>query len=154
MFDRYGAFVARRARRILIIAGVLVAVAAVIGAGAFGKLRNGGFDDPASDSSKAAAVVAQQYGGATNLIFLVRTGSGTVDDPATAAAGTDLANRLAAEPGVTNVVSYWGTHAPALRSTDGAQALVLSHLTGDDDQVMTRAKTLIARYAKERTAGR
>src|SRR3954452_7204490 len=121
MFERYGAFVARRARLVLVIAGVLVAISAVVGFGAFGKLLNGGFDDPASDSSKAASVGTTRYGGATNFILLVPPPDGTVDAAQVAGAGADLASRLPAEPGVTNVVSYWGTRAPALRSTDGTQ---------------------------------
>jgi len=149
MFERYGAFVARRARLVLVIAGVLVAIAAGVGSGAFGKLLNGGFDDPSSDSSKAASVVTTRYGGATNFILLVRAHDGTVDAAPVASAGADLTSRLAAEPGVTNVVSYWGTQAPALRSTDGSQALVLAHLTGTDDEVVQEADALINRYARD-----
>jgi putative drug exporter of the RND superfamily len=146
MFERYGTFVARRARLVLVISGLLVLLAAGIGAGAFGKLQNGGFEDPASDSSRAAAVVDRDYGGATNLVLLVDARSGGVDDPAVTAAGTDLANRLAAEPGVTNVVSYWGTHAPSLRAHDGTRALIAAHLDGDEGQAMEKAKALIPVY--------
>jgi RND superfamily putative drug exporter len=43
----------------------------------------------------------------------------------------DIRLRLAGEPGLAQVVSYWATGAPALTSRDGAQALVLGRITGD-----------------------
>jgi RND superfamily putative drug exporter len=50
---------------------------------------------------------------------------------ATVAVPLDIRLRLAGEPGLAQVVSYWATGAPALTSRDGAQALVLGRITGD-----------------------
>ena len=57
MLHRYGEFITRHARLMLVVSGVALVAMAVVGVGAFGKLRTGGFDDPASQSSRAAAVV-------------------------------------------------------------------------------------------------
>ena len=86
MLHRYGEFVVRRARLLLVISGVVLVAAAVFGAGAFGKLKNGGFDDPATQSSQAQQLIDQKYGGQSNLILLVTAKSGTVDAPSVAAA--------------------------------------------------------------------
>jgi putative drug exporter of the RND superfamily len=147
MLYRLGGLVHRRARLVLIVTGVLLMVAAVIGVGAFGKLQGGGFDDPNSPSSRAAQQIDNQFGGRDNLIFLVRANSGTVDSPAVRAAGTRLTQALRARTAsVDRVTSYWTTPVPALRSTDGTQALVLIHVRGDDKQVTSSAKTLIADF--------
>jgi putative drug exporter of the RND superfamily len=147
MLHRYGEFIARRARLMLVVSGIALVAMALVGFGAFGKLRTGGFEDPAAQSSRAAQVVDAKYGGATNLVLLVHAKGGSVDAADVKAAGTALTGRLAAEPALTNVVSYWGTGAPGLRSRDGTDALVLAHVTGDPDQVRTASKRLIAQYA-------
>jgi RND superfamily putative drug exporter len=150
MLHRYGAFVARRARLILVLGFVAVVAAGVLGAGAFGKLKNGGFDDPASQSTQAQQLIDAHFGGQTNLVLLVQARSGSVDDPAVAAAGRAVAQKLTSAADVTDVVSYFGTGAPALRSTDGTQALILGHITGDDAQVTARSKDVIAAVAGDR----
>jgi putative drug exporter of the RND superfamily len=150
MLYRYGHFVARHARALLVVSALAMIVAAVVGFGAFGKLKNGGFDDPSAQSTKAQQLIDARFGGQTNLALLVTARSGTVDDAAVADAGRSLTGSLRTEPGVTDVVSYWSTGATGLRSTDRTQALVLGHIQGGDDQVMTRAQALIDRYAGAR----
>jgi RND superfamily putative drug exporter len=144
MLHRYGAFVARRARLILVLSAVALIGASILGVGAFGKLKNGGFDDPSAQSTQAQQLIDAHFGGQTNVVLLVRARSGTVDDPAAAAAGAAITQKLASEPDVTGVVSYFGTNAPALRSTDGTQALVLGHLNGTDAQIIARSDEVIA----------
>src|SRR5215471_7031591 len=150
MLHRYGAWVARRARLILVLGFVAVVAAGVLGAGAFGKLKNGGFDDPGSQSTQAQQLIDSHFGGQSNLVLLVRAHSGSVDDPAVAAAGRAVAQQLSSEANVTGVVSYFGTGAPALRSTDGTQALILGHITADDSQLAARSKDVIATVAGDR----
>src|SRR6516165_9493915 len=150
MLHRYGAFVARRARLVLVLAFLALIAAGVLGAGAFGKLKNGGFDDPAAPSTQAQQLIATRFGGQTNLVLLVRAKHGTVDDPAVAAAGRTVAQTLAGEANVDNVVSYFATPAPALRSSDGAQALVLGHIAGNDAQIVARTKDVLAGLAGDR----
>ena len=49
-------------------------------------------------------------------------------------------------------MSYWGTGAPSLRSTDGTEALVVGHVAGDEGQVLKRATTLIHKYSGDHDA--
>jgi RND superfamily putative drug exporter len=52
VLDRWGSFVARRAI-VVLLAGLLLAVGAgVYGAGVFGSLSQGGFDDASAESSR------------------------------------------------------------------------------------------------------
>ncbi len=150
MLHRYGEFVARRARVLLAISGVLLVAAIVFGGGAFGKLKNGGFDDPAAQSTKAQQLIDDRFGGQTNLVLLITAKSGTVDQPAVAAAGRELAGQLSAEPDLSGVFSYWTTGVPSLKSQDGSQAIVLGHVAGDQSQFIDRSKALIHKYATDR----
>jgi RND superfamily putative drug exporter len=148
MLHRLGELVYRRARLVLVVTGILLAAAAVIGVGAFGKLQGGGFDDPNSQSARAANQINARFGGHDNLVFLVRAAAGSsVDSPDVRAAGLKLTDSLGARTAtIDRVTSYWTTRAPALRSKDGTQALVLLHVTGSDKQATDSTKALIAVY--------
>jgi putative drug exporter of the RND superfamily len=148
MLHKLGELVYRRARLVLIVTGILLVVAAVIGVGAFGKLQGGGFDDPNSQSTRATNQIDARFGGQNNLVFLVRSGSGaSVDSPDVKAAGLSLTESLSARTGtIDRVTSYWTTQAPALRSKDGTQALVLLHVKGSDKQITDSSKALISAY--------
>ncbi len=147
MLERYGAFVARRAKIVLVVAGALLVLAGMFGLGAFGKLKGGGFQDPGAESTRAMRVIDDKFGGQDNLLLLVTATSGTVDDPAVRAAGQRLTDGLKGESTVTNVASYWSTGASGLKSADGTEALVVGHVVGDDNQVRDETKKLIQRYA-------
>ncbi|HEU5354589.1 MAG TPA: MMPL family transporter [Actinocrinis sp.] len=148
MLQRLGELMYRRARLVLLVTGILIAVAAVIGVGAFGKLQGGGFDDANSPSTRAANQTDAQFGGQDNLILLVRAQHGTVDSPDVQAAGLRLTDSLKARTTmIDRVTSYWSTPAPALRSKDATQAMVLLRVKGDSQQVTDSSKSLIATYA-------
>ena len=146
MFARLGRFAADHARLVLVVAGVLLAGAAVLGMTAFGKLQSQGFNDPGSDSSRAQALADRYFGGEDNLVFLVQAHGGTVDDPATRAAGVALTERLTTDPALATVTSYWATGAPPLRAEDGHSALIV---TRPADTSSAAVETLVDRYDGE-----
>ncbi len=151
-FARVGAFAVRRRVPILVLAVLFVVVSAVLGGGVVSRLSSGGFDDPGSDSAKAAAALADRFDAGPSDIVLVVGGAGTtggasVDSPAVAAAATALADKLAKESGVRDVSSYWATRSPAMRSTDGTLALVTARLTQSGDAAQTRAGQLAEELA-------
>ncbi|MGH6657234.1 MAG: MMPL family transporter [Actinocrinis sp.] len=147
MLHRLGDLVYRRARLVLVVTGILLVVAAVIGVGAFGKLQGGGFDDPNSQSTRAANQIDARFGGQDNLVFLVHAAQGDVDSPAVHAAGLKLTEAVTAQSGkVDRITSYFATPAPTLKSRDGTQALILLHVAGDDADVTNNAKALINQY--------
>jgi putative drug exporter of the RND superfamily len=134
MLAKIGALVVRRARTVLTLSLVVLLGAGILGVGAFSKLQTeGAFQDPSADSTAAQHVLDQRYGGADNVVLLVHARHGTVDSPAVSAVGASAARRLAAEPGVANVISYWQTGSPQLRSPDRRYALVMgSQRTGHE----------------------
>jgi len=126
-----GSFVVRHARLVLVAAMLAVVGFGVLGFGAFGKLKTGGFQDPGAESTTAQTLTDQRFGGSIGVVLLVHAEAGTVDDAPARAAGAQAATRLAAVPGVSNVVSYWQTRHPGLRSKDGKYALILGNTKSD-----------------------
>lgn len=140
-------FLLRRRRLVLVALAVLVLAGAAGASTLFSKLTSPGFDVPTSQSGKAATILATRFAqGAPNLTLLVTAPHG-VNDPAAAAAGTALTRKLAAEPGVIGVSSYWTSgHAPQLRSRNGTEALILATIAGDETAVGKRFTKLESEY--------
>ena len=133
LFDRLGAFAVRRRAVILLASLAFFILSALAAPGLFGRLQGGGLTDPSASSSRARAVLEDQFGQSDpDLVLLVR-GPGPVDDPVTAAAGRGLVTRLAGDPRLTDVASYWTTGNAALRSGDEQSSLIVARLTGDAD---------------------
>ncbi|MFJ8806549.1 MMPL family transporter [Streptomyces sp. NPDC102490] len=153
MFDRIAELAIRRARLVLVVAVVAVALMGAVGAGAFGALKGGGYDDPASQSSRASKAIEEKFGGETNLVLLVRAPASRVDAPDAERGGRALVADLRNDPNLENVVSYWDAEQPALRSEDGREALVLAHVKGDETQQRENAKTVIDDYTGPREGG-
>ena len=148
---RLGHLVLRRRRLVLALALAFLPLAALLGGGVKDHLSSGGFTDPASESARAARRLESRFStGAPNVVVLVTARGGaeaSVDDPAVEAAGLALAHRLAAEPGMRAVISYWSAfHAPPLRSHNGRSALILGQVPGDEDAVRVATAGLAARY--------
>lgn len=142
MYRRAGVFVTRRPRLVLLAALVFLLVSAGFGAGAAGRLKTGGYDDPQSGSSRAARVAAEHLGASPNLVLVARAPGGSVDDPAARSAGEELTSRLAAQPHVSGVNAYWTDRAAELRGRDGGTAMLLAHVDGEGEQLAARVRRL------------
>jgi RND superfamily putative drug exporter len=146
-------FLIRRRAPVLGAALAALVLAGAFGAGAVGRLKTGGFDDPAAESSTAATTLRDTFHtGDPNVVLLVTARQGTVDDAAAAAEGLELTRRLAAEHEVSEVRSYWDGRAAPLRSRDGRQALVLARITAGDERLAARAEQLAAAFESDRSA--
>ncbi len=140
--------VARR-RIVLVVAIVLAALAGAFGGSVAKNLSNGGFDDPTSESSAAKELIETQFGaGSPNLVLLVTAKDGSVDSPASVAAGQALTRELERESGVSGTASYWSLQAPPLKSNNGAEALVLARITGNEDTVRERIEEISPRFTR------
>lgn len=131
MFHRIGILVTTRARLVLVVGLLALIAAGYLGVSAFSKLQTEGFDDPDSESSRAAAVLADEFGGSADYLFVVSADSGTVDGAA--GAGRELTEQLRSDPTLADVVSYFDTGAPSLRSDDGRHALVTASVAPGEE---------------------
>src|SRR5262245_55764308 len=113
MFQALGRFVTS-GRRVIVVVALLVAVAAgAWGVGVFGSLTNGGFDDPNSESARAAALLESRIERTSpDLVVLVSNPDRTVDDAAYRQA---VDSAIAALPpgDVVATHTYWNTGSPA-----------------------------------------
>ncbi len=141
------AFALRRPRLVLVVAFLVMVVGVLLSGSATALLKNGGFDDPSSDSVAATKALERHFPTSQpNLTVLVRAGAGGVDGAAAQSAGGSLAQRLGKEKDVQLVASYFGTKDPSLRSRDSSYGLILLRVKGDDDASGKTASRLHDKY--------
>lgn len=139
MFESLGRLLFRRRRWVLAGAGVFVVVAAVWGTGVFGSLGGAGFEDPDSDSARAAQQVKRVFGRhEADVVVLYSSPVLTVDDPAFR---TSAERTLGALPDryVAKVITYWDTKAPPLVSADRHATYAVLELAGADGDAREEA---------------
>jgi uncharacterized membrane protein YdfJ with MMPL/SSD domain len=130
MMQSWGALVARHARTVLVIGLVLVVGAAIFGLGVFGTLSNGGFDDPASESSRALVKEHSTFRSHdADIVVTYVSSSMTVDDPAFRGAVSDVIKGLP-KGSIQRVTSWYETPSPALVSKDRHATRVVLALAG------------------------
>ena len=129
---------------------VAIAVLVMIGAAAFGipvanSLSAGGFQDPTSESAKAAQLLADKFEQSDlQLLFTVTAEEGASSAQARDT-GLDIVNRLKESPYVLSLVSPW-TSPPAaaadLISRDGKSGLIVAGISGGENDAQKYAKAL------------
>ena len=152
MFGRIGRVTTARARLILLLAGAGIVLAGFIGIHATSKLKSAGFVSPTAPSQLSDNQLKAKFGGTPNLVLLVDAKQGTVDSPAVASAGRAVAARLATEPSVDRVTSYWTGGGAGLRSKSGTEALIVADITGSDSHIDSRAHSLIKDFSSSSSA--
>jgi RND superfamily putative drug exporter len=133
MFEALGRVMYRRRRWVVALAVAFVAFAGVWGTGVFGAMTGGGFEDPGSESSKAAEVAAQALGrNSPDAVVLYRSADRTVDDPAYQSA---VADSLAGVPTsmLAQTTTFWSTGSPALVSADRHETYAVLQFADDVD---------------------
>jgi putative drug exporter of the RND superfamily len=135
-FYRFGGWVARHRWPVLIGYLVVFVIVGVFGLRVFGAMQTGGFDDPASDSARAATVLAEEFGTRDPVVVLAIESPEGVDAGATQAQA--LLDDIGQVSGVSEVVSYWSTGgAPTLLSEDGltTRAFVYAEEGADTEKI-------------------
>ncbi|MFF9407560.1 MMPL family transporter [Streptomyces anandii] len=154
MYRRLGTTATRSPRLVLFAALAFLVLSVVFGAGATGRLKTQGYDDPSSDSTYVARTTAGYRGTTPNLVVVAQAGpQRSVDAPAVKRAGQELTRRLAAQPHVGEVSSYWRGGAAELRGRDGHSALLLAHVDGEGDALGARAEQVRAALAAPQPGG-
>jgi RND superfamily putative drug exporter len=134
MLARLGGMLYRTRWIVLFVALLIVAGAAIFGTGLFSSLQSGGFTDPASESSKAQALLDAKLGGSTaDIIILMSNNSIKATDTTFMDDATQLLAKLKARPEVASVTSYYSTHSASLLSRDGHETFAVVQLTAKDE---------------------
>jgi RND superfamily putative drug exporter len=113
---------------------LIIAGAAIFGTGLFGSLKSGGFNDPASESSRAETLLDTKLGGATaDLVVLMSNSSIKATDARFTDEATQLLAKLKARPEVASVTSYYSTHSASFLSRDGHETFAVVQLKAKDE---------------------
>jgi RND superfamily putative drug exporter len=132
-------------RRIIAVAVLVLVAAAIFGIPVAKSLSAGGFQDPRSESTKAAQLLSDKFGqGDMQLLITVSAPAGALSPPARVVA-TDILDHLTQSPHVATVTSAWSGPRPnqdALISKDGKSGVIVAGITGDDNEAPKYAQTL------------
>jgi uncharacterized membrane protein YdfJ with MMPL/SSD domain len=146
--NRLAAFVNRRAKRILIVAGLFFLLAAVVGGPVAGQLsaEDNDFQDPDAENVVASERLAAAQGdrGDPGLVALVAPGGDVRTDSAARAQVRAVQRTIEADPGVVGARSYLDTRNRAFVSRDGRRTLVLAAFTDDELEATERLRERLA----------
>ncbi len=135
MFSRWGAFVYRH-RRIVLVLAIVVGIAASFGAGrAASVLSAGGWLDPDSESAAVADRLADEFGAGRGALIAVYQGADGADARGAAfqaAIAASLAD-IAKDPDVSGTIGFAETGDSRFISTDGESAYVVIDLNVSDE---------------------
>lgn len=133
MFEWWGRTVVR-IRWAILAAGAVLAIAGVTwGTGVFGVLISGGFEDPGSESARAAGRIVAEVGRQdVDLLVLYSSDTTTVNDPSFRDAVLAASARARQRTEVASVVSYYDTRSRAFVSNDEHATYLALTLTEAD----------------------
>ena len=131
MLHRWSEFLVRRAGRVLAVGVLATILAGVFGAGVFGSLSQGGFDDPGSEAYRQLAKEQEVFGNkSVDVVAIYRSPDLSVSDPEFKAEVDETLARIP-EGTTTSVATYWDTKDPSMVSTDKHATTVLISLSGE-----------------------
>ncbi|MFI9558563.1 MMPL family transporter [Nonomuraea endophytica] len=130
MFESAGRIVYRGRWTLLVLSLALAVLAAPFGMELFGRMVDGGFDDPKADSTTAARWNDAWYSGnSPDVVVLYRHPKVRVADPRFKKAVHDSLRRLPAAH-VRKLATYWTTASPRMVSKDEHSTYALITLRG------------------------
>jgi trehalose monomycolate/heme transporter len=134
MFAWWGRTIVRVRWFVVAAAFALAAVGVSWGSGVFGTLTSGGFDDPASESVRAAEKITAELGSqSADLVALYSNDGGTIDEAGFRTSVSETLDRLRENPDVASVISYYDTKSPSLVSNDRHSTFAAITLSAPDE---------------------
>ena len=135
------------------LAALLTVLTAVFGIPVAAHLSAGGFQDPGSESARAAQMLSEKFQQSDQqLLFTVSHPAGA-QSAAASTVGTDIVTLLDASPNVLGVTSPW-TSPPAaaaeLLSTDGTTGLIMATMSGGENKAQDYAADLAKQVVGDR----
>ena len=109
-------------RRIIAVAVLLLLAAAIFGLPVVKSLSGGGFQDPTSESSRAAEVLRDKFSQTDQQMLIVVTAPGGARSEQARRVATDIVDQLKRSPWVLNVSSAW-TSPPAAAASWSAKTI-------------------------------
>ena len=150
MFEKLATFLYANGRRVLMLAVVGAAVAAVFGAGVSKHLSPYGVDDPATQSVQAKNRFEAATGRQIDPGVVALVSSGDVRSSAARKRVESVAAELRAQPDVASVQSFYTTHDPAMVARNGRSTYVVAYFKARSDlQISDDAKLIESRFSSQ-----
>ena len=128
MFESWGSVVHRGRWVVIAVVLAVTVLGGLWGSGVFGKLSQGGYADPASQSAQAADLATSTFGNSTGDVVVVYTAPPRAHRRrARRTAGARRSCTRCPPTAVRSVTSYWQTHSPLLVTADHRHALADHH---------------------------
>jgi putative drug exporter of the RND superfamily len=140
-------------RRIIAVAALLFLAATIFGVPVINRLSGGGFQDPTSESSRAASVLRDKFSQTDQQMLILVTAPAGVRSDQASRVGIDVANQLKRSPWVLSVSSAWTSPPPAaaaMVSKDGKSGLIVAGLKGGENDAQTYASKLTSQLVHDR----
>ena len=153
MLARIARLALRSPRLILAVAALLAVVTAVFGIPVANHLSSGGFQDPASESARAAQLLGDKFGQSDQQLQFTVSDPAGISSGSAQSIGAEIAATLKASPNVLSVSSPWTSEPAAateLTSTDGKTGLVIATMAGGENKAQVYASELAGRFVGER----
>jgi RND superfamily putative drug exporter len=139
-------------KRVIVAAALVMVVCGIFGLPVTKALSVGGFTDPASESVRAADILADKFNQSSMQLLITVTAPGGVHSPDATKAAADIMAVLKSSPDVMGVTSLWTAPpaaAPALTSTDGRTGVIVAGLRGTDADYAKSARAIVDRFPRE-----
>jgi uncharacterized membrane protein YdfJ with MMPL/SSD domain len=150
MFKKLATFAYSNRRRVLFVAVIAAAIAAVFGAGVSSRLSPYGADDPATQSVQAKNRYQAATGRQIDPGVIALVSSGDVRSPAARQRVEGVAAELRAQPDVASVANFYTTHDPAMVARDGRSTYVVAYFRARSDlQISNDAKLIEGRFSSQ-----
>src|SRR6185437_9029117 len=150
MFEKLATFVHANRRRILFVAVIGAAIAAVFGAGVSSRLSPYGVDDPATQSVQATNRFQAATGRQIDPGVIALVSSGDVRSPAARKRIESVAAELSAQPDVASVQSFYTKHDPAMVADNRRSTYVAAYFKARSDlQISNDAKLIENRFSSQ-----
>ncbi len=153
MLQRIARLAIAAPRRILAVAALVMAAAAIFGIPVAKSLSAGGFQDPASESSRAIHLLTDKFGQSDQQMVILVTAPGGVQSGQARQVGTEIAEQVKQSAGVYNVSSAWTVPPQAaadLVSKDGKSGLIVANLEGGENSAQNYAKAIAKQVVHDR----
>ena len=141
-------------KRIIAAAALVMVACAIFGLPVTKVLSAGGFTDPASESARAADILASKFNQSDVQLLITVTADGGVHSPEAAQTAADILAVLQSSPDAIGVTSLWTapqSAAPALTSIDGKTGVITAGLRGGDAEYAKIARQVVDRFPPQRS---
>ncbi len=153
MLQRLAQLAIAAPKRVIVVAALVTAAAAILGLPVVKSLSAGGFQDPTSESARATRLLAEKFGQGDQQLLITVTAPDSATGESARAVATDIVDRLTRSAHVVGVSSAWTSPPQAAKELvgrDGKTGLIVAVIEGGENDAQKYAKALADQVAYDR----